>query len=511
MSTQTTPGGPVIGIATFRTLITPESDDHAHTAQHAQVDHSHSGGGGGSLVEADIPENLGLQNLQIGDAGTYDGNLPSGFVAEVATVTEKLNMIDDAYIRVQPTVRLNRPTSVLIGFDPDTMTDTSTGIFVQRDQDVIIMNHEVGIRAPGHPVEAATFQSEWNMHAERDVSAGNLLKAPEVRTSRIQKFADGHSHITVTAPLTLENGGLNVSNRDSATITAKALDMTKGDIICRNIFASGICEGGTLLETIPKVRSHEGRHLHAKSLTLNDDSIYIGLMRRSYDRATHKPVTHILKRQIPAFLVAKGFALGDIPGPFTVDNMTINNWVTLAQDYLKDTSVEIDTVFPAATTADWEDYVDPISVDLDAAEVEIDDHETRITALEAAGVTIVSGLVDNANVDVLVTDKVLLIKHDEKTGITCTMPASGMTQGQIISIKNMQFGDGSNQGNIDMTITVRPAQNQTPAHFIDFGFTSLTLNASSDAPGGALVGVNEACRLMWESNGYTWIALNDAY
>ena len=72
MSTQTTPGGPVIGIATFRTLITPESDDHAHTAQHAQVDHSHSGGGGGSLVEADIPENLGLQNLQIGDAGTYD-------------------------------------------------------------------------------------------------------------------------------------------------------------------------------------------------------------------------------------------------------------------------------------------------------------------------------------------------------------------------------------------------------------------------------------------------------
>ena len=84
-------------------------------------------------------------------------------------------------------------------------------------------------------------------------------------------------------------------------------------------------------------------------------------------------------------------------------------------------------------------------MDLDAAEVEIDDHETRITALEAAGVTIVSGLVDNANVDVLVTDKVLLIKHDEKQGITCTMPATGMTQGQIISIKNMQFGDGSNQ------------------------------------------------------------------
>ena len=108
--------------------------------------------------------------------------------------------------------------------------------------------------------------------------------------------------------------------------------------------------------------------------------MYIGLMRRSYDRATHKPVTHILKRQIPAYLVAEGFALGDIPAPLTVDNMTVNNWVTLAQAFKNDTTIEVDTVFPAATTADWENYIDPISVDLDAAEVEIDDHETRIIA-----------------------------------------------------------------------------------------------------------------------------------
>ena len=305
-------------------------------------------------------------------------------MTESATVTEKLDLIDDAFMRVQPSVNVHE-TAVLVGFDPLTMTENDTGVFVHRGADVLTVNHEVGIRAPGHPVEAATFQSEWNMNAQHDVSAGNLVKSPEVRTSRIQKFTDGHTHITVTAPLTLENGGLNASTRDSATISAKGLDMAKGDIICRNIFASGTCEGGTLLETIPEARSHEGKHLHAKSVSTDDGSIYIGLMRRSYDRATHKPVTHILKRQIPAYLVAEGFTLGDIPAPFTVDNMTVNNWVTLAQAFKNDTTVEVDTVFPAATTADWEDYIDPISVDLDAAELEIDDHETRITALESTG------------------------------------------------------------------------------------------------------------------------------
>ena len=65
-----------------------------------------------------------------------------------------------------------------------------------------------------------------------------------------------------------------------------------------------------------QVRKHDGDSSHQKDLTLDDGSLYIGLMRRSYDRATQKPVTHILKRQIPAYLVAKGFVL---------TNMTINN------------------------------------------------------------------------------------------------------------------------------------------------------------------------------------------
>ena len=184
---------------------------------------------------------------------------------------------------------------------------------------------------------------------------------------------------------------------------------------------------------------------------------------------------------------------------------------------MSDTTIEVDTVFPTANTADWEDYIDPISIDLDAAEVEIDALDTRITALETiSGVVVYDNLSDNDDLPILSTDRIVLVRHSEKQGLVCTLPSSGMLHGQIIVIKNYQIGDGSNQDAfasppVDYLITVRPAQNQTPAHTIDGKFTNLTLNASHDAGSGALEGVNEACRLMWESVNKTWIALNDAY
>ena len=267
---------------------------------------------------------------------------------------------------------------------------------------------------------------------------------------------------------------------------------------------------------MPLAHEDQGQ-LTGKSLRLNDESLYIGLMRRSYDRITHKPVTHILKRQIPTYLVAQGFVLADIPSPFTVDNMTIHNWIVLAQGFKSDTTMEVDTVFPVANTADWEDYISPVSIDLDAAEVEIDALDTRITALETiSGVVVFDNISDNDDLPIASTARIVLVRHSEKTGIVCTLPSSGMLHGQIIVIKNYQYGDGSEQDPfasppVDFLITVRPAQNQTPTHTIDGKFTSLTLNATSDAS-GALTGTpNEACRLMWESINKTWIALNDAY
>jgi len=398
------------------------------------------------------------------------------------------------------------------------MTANDTGVFVHRGKDVITINHEEGIRAPDHTIEAANMQSEYNVATNHDVNAANIIKAPQLRTTRIKLYADGHTHLKIEAPIVLENGGINVSNVDSATITSQNLNMKKGDLACRNFYASGTCVMGTFEK---ESRSHEGKHMHFNSLTINDDSIYIGLMRRSYDRATHKPVTHILKRQIPAYLVAAGFALGDIPAPFTVGNMTVNNWVTLAQDFENDTTIEVDTVFPAATTADWEDYIDPISVDLDAAELEIDDHETRIVALEGAGsgelgsTTLYTASTNSEHIQIGVgVVGLVIIAHDNLSGVTVSLPA--MSDGDVILVKNLNLADGGDES-IEL-LAYNTGTPPTPEALFDGRWDSIQLNASSNANNSVDTYTNQCARLMYlriyaglPDDQYIYCRLNDSY
>ena len=142
MSTITTPGGPVIGVAVLRIPVVPESDTHVHNAQHAQVVHQH--------VDVDVPENFSAKNIQVSSNGTYIGGMPTGLVSENVTVTEVLDVIDDAYIKVQPDPNTHE-TSVLIGFD-ENMDDQDTGVYVHRNRDVIVMSHK----------EASARRSIWS-------------------------------------------------------------------------------------------------------------------------------------------------------------------------------------------------------------------------------------------------------------------------------------------------------------------------------------------------------------
>ena len=234
-------------------------------------------------------------------------------------------------------------------------------------------------------------------------------------------------------------------------------------------------------------------------MTLDDDSLYIGLMRRSYD-ATQKPVTHVLKRQIPAYLVAKGFVLADIPSPLTVTNMTINNWVTLAQDYLKDTSVGVSTVFPAATTADWEDFINPISIDLDAAEVDIADHESRIDVLEAASggagelanLTLLTATSNSETVTIPIdTVGLVLIAHDNLSGINVNLPA--MDDRDIILVKNLNLADGG-----DESIFLHAYEDVSgPVAKFDGRWTTIELRSSSNANNTTDTYTNQCARLQY--------------
>ena len=480
----------------MRLPVVPESDAHAHTAQHAQVVHQH--------VDVEVPESFSAKDIQVSENGVYDSQLPAGLVTEFATVTEILDVIDDAYIRVQPDTGMHE-TSILVGFDPDLgQSDAETGIYVHRNRDVIVMSHKEGIRAPKHMVEGR-YMEAVHFNAQQEISSGHKIDAPSIHTSRISPYpGNSKKTVTIDSALILHNGGINASNVDLRTISDK-IGLTRGDIVCRNLYATGTVKGSALTKHVPL--SHEDQQqLTGKSMRLDDESLYIGLMRRSYDRYTHKPVTHILKRQIPTYLVAQGFVLADIPAPFTVDNMTIHNWIVLAQGFMSDTtnSIEVDTVFPVANTADWEDYISPVSIDLDAAEVEIDALDTRITALEAAGggggelstVTLVEATATD-QIIYLADDIVglVLVKHANLTGVECVLPST-LVDGDIILVKNYNTSDGGDNS-IKLTVAWDPVPPiPVPLYLFDDRWTSIQLNASSTANANPDTYSNQCARLL---------------
>ena len=146
----------------------------------------------------------------------------------------------------------------------------------------------------------------------------------------------------------------------------------------------------------------------------------------------------------------------------------------------------------------------------EVTQAELDAVIADVTALQAGStVTVVENLSDNDDIAILATDSIVLVKHDQKTGLVCTLP-SDAAHGKIISIKNFQIGDASQGGNY--IVTVRPAQGQTPAHTIDHKFNSLELKCSTIA-GGLMSDENETCRLLFlnDVSNPTWCALNDAY
>ena len=100
MSTVTTYEGPVIHLAVN---YQPATNHVTHT----DVGHDHT-----------ISEDLGVgtvsaKRIQVSDLGVFNSNLPSGLVVERATVTEEMEVIDDAMITVQPSEDAGTPIVVV--------------------------------------------------------------------------------------------------------------------------------------------------------------------------------------------------------------------------------------------------------------------------------------------------------------------------------------------------------------------------------------------------------------
>ena len=182
--------------------------------------------------------------------------------------------------------------------------------------------------------------------------------------------------------------------------------------------------------------------------------------------------------------------------------------MTIAQDYLQDTSVGVSTVFPAATTADWEDF----------AEVDIADHESRIDVLEAASggggelsnVTLLTATSSNETINIPAnTVGLVLIAHDNLSGINVYLPA--MDDRDVILVKNLNLADGGDE------VILLHAAAGSGATF-DGRWTTIQLNASSVANNSTETYANQCARLQyitiypttaWEQDIYC--RLNDSY
>ena len=142
-----------------------------------------------------------------------------------------------------------------------------------------------------------------------------------------------------------------------------------------------------------------------------------------------------------------------------------------------------------------------------AEKTAIQDSVTALEGYHPVTPTVYENLSTNANVQILATDRFVLIKHDQVEGITVTMPSDAVN-GQIITVKNYHVGNASQGGNY--IITVLPAPNQIVPHVIDFKYSSLELKASTVAS-GLLSDLNETVRLMWYALDASWICSNDSF
>ena len=243
MSTVTTFSGPVIHLAASGVVEREKHEDISHADVHTSSD---------ALTVGTVS----AKRMQISDMGGFSALLPDGLVAEYASVTEELNIIDGGIIKVQSSVNPNVPV-IVIG-KPAALTVDNSGLLVKRGHQEIFVNASQGIRTT-----TGLSINTQNVRAAKMIEAktGNFwtsCKTINLKCHRITPYTNNKISM---------NGDVHITKK-----------LTVQDL--------------SVLGKATLVRKHDGEDGHNKSLTLDDESLYIGLMRRSYDRATQKPVTH---------------------------------------------------------------------------------------------------------------------------------------------------------------------------------------------------------------------------
>ena len=122
------------------------------------------------------------------------------------------------------------------------------------------MSHKDGIRAPKHLIEGHNMEP-IHFDAQHEMS-GHKIDAPEIHTSRISPYPGNKNHpVTIVSALIMENGGINASNLDLKTgkVSSEMLSLTSGDIVCRNLYATGTVKGLHVFEHMALTHEDQGQ------------------------------------------------------------------------------------------------------------------------------------------------------------------------------------------------------------------------------------------------------------
>ena len=176
---------------------------------------------------------------------------------------------------------------------------------------------------------------------------------------------------------------------------------------------------------------------HHASIALNDQSLYIGSLRLSFDRPNGELVMHVIAR-VPVYLAALGYTLP--PGQAYTD-FSGHDYCKFARDLASDQSLKISDVFPTATADDWTSYLPEATRNINT---NITTHLTPMVNPQAYRNILVEALV-MANSPFQVADDTWLqvIKHDNESGLEVYLP-DDPEDGQVSRIKNMNTS-GDNQ------------------------------------------------------------------
>ena len=142
MSTVTTYEGPVIHLAVN---YQPATNHVTHTDVHTSSDDLGVG-------------TVSAKRIQVSDIGVFNANLPSGLVVERATVTEEMEVIDDAMITVQPSEDAGTPIVVVGRTGKQPIGDT--GVTITRAHKQIKLNARSGITARALSVITSRVESK---------------------------------------------------------------------------------------------------------------------------------------------------------------------------------------------------------------------------------------------------------------------------------------------------------------------------------------------------------------